>query len=207
MPGHGVAFETGPAGNELDVARPARTRNLLPAATTTPDREAAARPNRPGESRPTLPLRPRPPAPMPTPAPDPGPTHSAFRRFVATLLAQALGRAEGPDPVPQTERRRATRRPAPPGARAVVHLGTAGPSTDVALGLVDVSEDGAGLRLRTPVRPGESAHLALWSPDRSEPIRRWAAVVWCRPAPGGSFRAGVTFRRPLSPDDLQLLAH
>jgi PilZ domain len=144
---------------------------------------------------------------MPATEPDPGPHQSAYRRLVATVLAYARGGTTSTMPPAQPERRRVPRLPAPPTARAMVRLGDPDTGTDVALGLVDVSEDGAGLRLRTAVRPGEVTYLALTPPDGTALIRRRAAVVWCQSMGTGSFRAGVRFRRRLSAEDLRVLVH
>jgi hypothetical protein len=93
--------------------------------------------------------------------------------------------------------------------RASVHLEAPDEGTDVALGLVDVSEDGAGLRLRTPVRPGEETFLALYPPGEVDLVlvRRRAAVVWCRPESANTFRAGVRFTSRLTPDEWHVLAN
>jgi PilZ domain len=141
------------------------------------------------------------------PTPDPGPPRSPFRRFVTAVLARLRGRPAGPKP--GRDRRRVPRLPVPPGVRATVHLEAPDEGTDVALGLIDVSEDGAGLRLRTPVRPGEETYLALYPPGGVDLVlvRRRAAVVWCRPESGSSFRAGVRFTSRLTPDDLHVLAN
>jgi hypothetical protein len=143
----------------------------------------------------------------PTPDPDPGPKQSAYRRFVATVLAYA----RRPEPTAARpsigERRRTPRLAAPPGTSAAVHLGAPGAGTDVALGLVDISENGAGVRLRTPVRPGEGAFVALWPPGQANSIRRHGSVIWCRPSIGGTFRAGVQFSRGLTADDLRVFAN
>ena len=138
-------------------------------------------------------------------APDPGPHPSAYRRFVSAVLSRALAGPAGPHRTARTERRRVPRLPAPLAARASVYLGNPDAGTDVALSLVDVSEDGAGLRLRTAVRPGEDAYLDLCPGSGTGAIRREAAVVWGRPVGPGSFRAGVRFRERLTAEDLRVL--
>jgi PilZ domain len=143
---------------------------------------------------------------MTPPPPSPGHRPSAYRRFVAAVLARALGGPAGLAPTIRAERRRVPRRPAPPAVRATVRLGAPDEAPDVALGLVDFSEDGAGLRLWTAVRPGEDTYLDLCPPGVG-PIRRRAAVVWCQPVGTGSFRAGVRFREQLTTEDLRVLVH
>jgi hypothetical protein len=93
--------------------------------------------------------------------------------------------------------------------RAAVYLEATDPGSDVALGLIDVSQDGAGLRLRTPLRPGEETYLDLYPPGGIDLVlvRRRAAVVWCRPESGSSFRAGVRFTSQLTAEDLRVLAN
>jgi PilZ domain len=115
--------------------------------------------------------------------------------------------APGPALNPHLERRRSRLRPARPWAKAEFRLGPAGSGPDLGLGLLDVSEHGARLRVRAAVRPGDEADVTLWPPGGTDPIRRSGAVVWCRAGDNGSFLAGVRLGRSLSAEELNDLAY
>ena len=79
----------------------------------------------------------------------------------------------------------------------VVRLGTLGLGPDIACGLVDVAEDGLGVRLKQSVATGQEVTIELSAPGVSKPQRFLAEVRWCRPGEDGTFRAGVRLRRRL----------
>jgi hypothetical protein len=77
---------------------------------------------------------------------------------------------------------------------------------DLAVELMDVSQEGARIRLKAPVAPGEQVEVALWPPGGSRSLRGPAVVRWCRPAADGSAQAGVRFRTRMTLNDLSKLA-
>jgi hypothetical protein len=108
------------------------------------------------------------------------------------------------EPIP--ERRALPRRPAKHGTRAELRRGLMGMGPDLALALVDVSLEGARIRLKAPVCPGEQVEVALWPPGGLRSARGQAVVCWCRPAADGTAQAGVRFRQRLTANDLCKLA-
>ena len=81
-----------------------------------------------------------------------------------------------------------------------------GLGVDVAVGLVDVSEDGLGVRLKVAVTPGEETEIILTSPGTRKAYKLLGEVRWCRDAGDGTFLAGVRLRRRLAYVDLSDLA-
>ena len=112
---------------------------------------------------------------------------------------------EAPAERPGRDRRGGARRPAKPGVRAELRRGSLGMGPDLGVSLSDVSADGLRLRLRGPVRAGEEAEVSLWPPD-GRAIRMRGRIIWCRPAGGWSFLAGMRLRRRLTADEVVLLA-
>jgi hypothetical protein len=127
-------------------------------------------------------------------------------------MAPAPDREVEPDPdtLPfaeeAPERRAGDRRPPRPGTRVEVRRGQLGMGPDVALALLDVSEAGARIRLKAPVRPGDAVEVALWPPGGARSVRGPARVVWCRGDAHGAVQVGVRLRRRLVPQDLFELA-
>lgn len=122
---------------------------------------------------------------------------------------ESLPGAAAPGPVldPRLERRRSGRRAARPWVKAELRVGGAadlGP--DLGLGLLDVSEDGARVRVRAAVQPAGAVEVVLWPLGMTEPIRRRAQVAWCRPGIQGTFLVGLRLAEPLTAEELRALA-
>src|SRR5207248_5393843 len=66
--------------------------------------------------------------------------------------------------IPLVSDRPGRRRAARPGATVQVRRRAAGPSDDLANGLVDVSANGLGVRLEAQVAVGERVEMTLWAP-------------------------------------------
>jgi PilZ domain len=95
------------------------------------------------------------------------------------------------------------RRPPRSGVKAEVRRGGTGLGPDLGLGLIDLSEDGLGLRLRAAARPGEEVEVVLLRSWNGKPLKVRAEVRWCRPDPDGSFLSGVRLRRRLCRREFQ----
>ena len=118
---------------------------------------------------------------------------------VMALTAEAPpASASGP------ERRGGARRPAKPGVRAEVRRGALGLGPDLGLALLDVSADGLRIRLREAVRAGEEVEVGLQPADGAA-IRTRGRIIWCRPAGGWAFLAGVRLRRRLTAEEVATL--
>lgn len=122
----------------------------------------------------------------------------------AMLLLDAPAPA-APASVSGREKRLGRRRPARSGARVQFRRGALGLGPDLAVGLLDVSEDGARVRLKGAVDPGSEAEVLLARPGGGKPIKGMCEVRWCRPD-GDGFLAGLRLRRRLSHADLLDLA-
>lgn len=98
------------------------------------------------------------------------------------------------------------RRPARPGARIEARRGAPGVGPDLADALVDVCEDGIGVRLTAQVLSGEELELGLRRPRGGRAVVVRGTVRWCRPTSGGHYQAGIKFARPLTAAEVNDLA-
>lgn len=110
--------------------------------------------------------------------------------------------AEPPAPPPRRNHRLCRRRPPRSGVRVECRRGALGLGPNLAAGLLDVSEGGAGVRLTAPAGIGEEVEVVLARPGGGRPVRGLGDVRWCQPAADGTYRAGVRLRRRLTHADL-----
>jgi PilZ domain len=103
-----------------------------------------------------------------------------------------------PPPVSRTDQRLTRRRQARSGAKVEFRRGTMGLGRDLAVSLIDVSEDGLRVRLTAEVKPGEEAELLVSRPGGGKALKTAAEVRWCMPAGDGTFLVGVRFRKRLA---------
>lgn len=104
-----------------------------------------------------------------------------------------------PPPPPAAANRRGGRR-MPPRAGVMVTCRPSamdvGPSHTVAV--LDLSDAGARLRLRGPLKPGQTAVLTLEGAYNGKTVRREARVRWCGPAAAdGTAVVGFAFDKPV----------
>jgi hypothetical protein len=104
------------------------------------------------------------------------------------------------------ERRTSTRRLVRTGIRVVLRAGTLGLGPDLATGLIDVSEDGLCVQVRSPLKPGSDAEIVLDKVGSSRPMKLVADVRWCAGDGSNGYRAGLRLRRRLPYKDLMDLA-
>jgi hypothetical protein len=97
------------------------------------------------------------------------------------------------------------RRAAKAGGVAELRLGALGLGPDLGAGLVDVSDDGACVRVKAAVAQGAQVELKLAGPGRGKPVAIRATVCWCRPE-GGRFLVGVRLARRLTHSEMSELA-
>jgi hypothetical protein len=105
-------------------------------------------------------------------------------------------------PTPRSEQRLSRRRQARAGTRVEYRRGLLGLGRDLAVAVVDLSEDGLRIRLTTEVKPGEEAEVMLGRPGGGKAMKAEAEVRWCSPIGDGTFLAGVRLRRRLAYRDL-----
>lgn len=88
----------------------------------------------------------------------------------------------------------AQRRPVTRQVEFAVTKGRLGVGANIGCELVDISEDGLGLRLKESVPVGRELTIELLLPGAYKPLRLVAEVRWCQPDGNGTFRAGVWFQ-------------
>jgi hypothetical protein len=83
------------------------------------------------------------------------------------------------------------------GCKVACQKGTLGLGADLAVQLLDVSLDGAGLTIREALPVGTEVSLILEGPGNARAVKRTAAVRSCEPADGKNHRIGVAFQKRL----------
>lgn len=76
--------------------------------------------------------------------------------------------------------------------------GSLGLGSDLAVELIDVSDDGLCVLLKEPVAPGEEAEVAIGRPMGGKLTKRIVRVAWCRPGWRKGFLVEVVMSRRLS---------
>src|SRR5947209_4107539 len=103
--------------------------------------------------------------------------------------------------------RRLSRRQAPKGStKATCHKGLFGLGRNIAVAVLDISEYGAQLVVREPLKKGHAVEVGLEGLGRMRPIKLPAVVVWCVAGADGNHLVGTRFERALSYADLLALA-
>jgi hypothetical protein len=102
---------------------------------------------------------------------------------------------------PRSNRRLGRRLPPHPSIQVVCRRGGQDEGDNLAISMLDVSEDGAGLFLAELVRPREELTLWLDLEGGTNPLKITVVVAWALPTTGGTCCVGVRFARRLSFDD------
>jgi hypothetical protein len=100
--------------------------------------------------------------------------------------------------VRQINRRSSPRLRARGGSKSVCRKGTLGLGANVALGLLDVSETGARLRVKEPLSPGQEVEVGLQGPAHGREFKMTGRVIWSIVAADGTHLVGIHFDRSLS---------
>jgi PAS domain S-box-containing protein len=82
---------------------------------------------------------------------------------------------------------------------------TLGWGANLAEALLDISLDGAGIMLKSSVKPGQEVEVVLGIRGPGDTIKVPAEVIWLTATANGRFRTGVRFRRRLNPLEFQRL--
>jgi hypothetical protein len=122
-----------------------------------------------------------------------------------TIITTEAPPQEGP-PSPSTDHRVGRRKQVTRRTQTSVRRGTLGLGRELGCGLVDVAEDGLGIRLKEFVPVGQEVTIELSAPGISKPHRLVAEIRWCRQDKDGTYRAGVRLRRRLPYSTLTDLA-
>jgi hypothetical protein len=100
-------------------------------------------------------------------------------------------------------RRLCPRFPATGCNRFECRAGTLGLGPDLCLAVLDLSETGAGVILRSAVPDGQEVEVVMSAAGMNKPLKRLAKVVWSQPLEGNGVRAGLQFERRLPFAELQ----
>lgn len=100
------------------------------------------------------------------------------------------------------DRRLGPRRPVTRRADVSLRAGTLGLGPNLATGLVDVSEEGLGVKLNGAVEPGAEVEVIVSFPVASKSFKLHGVVCWCNLGPGETFVAGIRLRRRLTHAEL-----
>lgn len=99
--------------------------------------------------------------------------------------------------LPDKNRRRCRRRPPRGRVRVTCRRGGLDLGPNLALSVLDLSEAGVRLVVKTPLEPGREVSVGLEGQSHSRPILRVGAVVWCLAAADGAYCIGVRFEKEL----------
>jgi|SRR5262245_11103364 len=102
---------------------------------------------------------------------------------------------------PSLETRQPRRKKPRRGVGASVHQGTLGLGPELATGLLYLTSDGACVRLRAPLRPGEEAEV-VFVEENGHRVREMTSVDWCADLGNGTHLGKFHFRQPLTYRDL-----
>jgi hypothetical protein len=109
-------------------------------------------------------------------------------------------------PAPSARNRRLSRRlRTQRSVKATCRHGGLDLGKNIALSVLDVSEDGIRLVLREAVKVKEEVYLTLVSAASPRPLKRLGNVAWVVPSADGMFCAGVQLQKRLPYADLSRL--
>jgi hypothetical protein len=103
-------------------------------------------------------------------------------------------------------RRGSRRLPSRNKVRVTCRKGDMDLGPNLAVSLLDASQTGVRLALKTPLDMGQIVSLTLDAPSGSRPARGVGKIVWAVPAADGTCLVGVRLHKPLTYNELALLA-
>ncbi|HEV3263293.1 MAG TPA: PilZ domain-containing protein [Gemmataceae bacterium] len=108
---------------------------------------------------------------------------------------------------PDTNRRSAPRRQPKKASKFVCRRGKLGLGPNIAVALLDVSENGIRLIAKTPLEPDTDMEIGLQPIGAHRPTLVIARVMWCIPLADGNHCVGARFEKLLPYAFLQEVAH
>jgi hypothetical protein len=81
------------------------------------------------------------------------------------------------------------------GTKIACMKGAFGLGANIGLTIVDLSQTGVRLIVKTALERGQEMELSLLAPGISRPFKTVATVAWCVTAADGTYRVGAQFRR------------
>jgi hypothetical protein len=106
---------------------------------------------------------------------------------------------------PVSKNRRVSIRRKPRGARVSCRKGAFGVGPDLTLKVLDLSETGVRLLVKTALGERQEVELGLLGLGHQRPLKLIGDVVWCVEAGDGGHCVGVRFQRRLPYGDFQCL--
>src|SRR5687767_13410740 len=100
-------------------------------------------------------------------------------------------------------RRLSPRRTAKSGTKVECRKGTMGLGANLAVGLLDVSESGSRLLLKTALEPNQEVEVVLLAVGQVREVKMPGRVVWCVEAADGRHCVGIHFDKRLNYATLQ----
>lgn len=100
-------------------------------------------------------------------------------------------------PTSPQNRRRCRRLPPQGGTRAACFKGTLGLGLNLALSILDISEEGVRLLIKQQLEVGQEIEINLENLNQRRPLKVLATVAWVVPTADGSWCVGVRFQRTL----------
>jgi hypothetical protein len=110
-----------------------------------------------------------------------------------------------PPKEPAKNRRAVRRRSAKRSVRVNCTANAIGLGPNIALSLLDVSEAGARVVVKEPLKPRQEVEVTFCGIGHRKPVRVVADVVWCVPAGPGTYLIGLRLQRYLTYQDLHEL--
>jgi hypothetical protein len=108
---------------------------------------------------------------------------------------------------PDTNRRSTPRRLPKKASKFVCRRGKLGLGPNIAVSLLDVSETGIRLIVKTPLEPESDVEVGLQPIGAHKPTVVIAQVMWCIPLADGNHCLGARFEKLLPYAFLQEIAH
>jgi hypothetical protein len=109
-------------------------------------------------------------------------------------------------PVPFSDRRASVRRRPKRTVTVACRLDSLGIGPNIALGLLDISEDGLRLLVRPALEPSQRLNVSLESLWLQRPLLREIEIIWCMPTADGTHCVGARFSQRLNVHELQAVA-
>lgn len=88
-------------------------------------------------------------------------------------------------------------------AKLECRRGSLGLGANVAVDLLDISESGMRLVVRSGLQPHDEVEIVLQDYGQRSAVKRLASVCWCLPLQDGRFCVGVSFEKWISFADIQ----
>ena len=109
------------------------------------------------------------------------------------------------DNVPAKNKRAFQRRPAKGKVKVTCRKGSMDMGANLATGLLDVSESGIRLMVKTSLPVGQEVSVGLEGPLHMRPVVRQGKVMWCVQSTDGDHCVGIQLEKYLAYEDIRRL--